>query len=136
MDFRLIVRCRSVAFRVDAASETLAPGGRISLDLVREGIERLSSAWTKLEANETQDTLSAVLGKERLDGIDFFDQVQLASGIRVCRNSRSLSDSGRRLFGVSRGHKASTNDADRLRKYLNRFGMGWSQIVPDPQTRK
>jgi transcriptional regulatory protein RtcR len=84
-----------------------------------------------LEANETQDTLSELLGKERLDGIDFFDQVQLASVIRVCRNSRSLSDAGRRLYGVSRGDKASTNDADRLRKYLNRFGIGWAQIVPD-----
>jgi transcriptional regulatory protein RtcR len=110
---------------------TLAPGGRISVDLVREEIERLGSAWTKLESNETQDTLSELLGKERLDGIDFFDQVQLASVIRVCRNSRSLSDAGRRLYGVSRGYKASTNDADRLRKYLNRFGIGWSQIVPD-----
>jgi transcriptional regulatory protein RtcR len=75
--------------------------------------------------------LSELLGKERLDGIDFFDQVQLASVIRVCRNSRSLSDAGRRLYGVSRGYKASTNDADRLRKYLNRFGIGWSQIVHD-----
>ncbi len=111
---------------------TLSPGGRISLDLVREEIERLSSAWAKLEVNETQDTLSDLLGKERLDGIDFFDQVQLASVIRVCRDSRSLSDAGRRLFSVSRGRKASTNDADRLRKYLNRFGIEWSQIVPDP----
>jgi transcriptional regulatory protein RtcR len=110
---------------------TLAPGGRISVDLVREEIERLGSAWTKLESSETQDTLSELLGKERLDGIDFFDQVQLASVIRVCRNSRSLSDAGRRLYGVSRGYKASTNDADRLRKYLNRFGIGWSQIVHD-----
>ena len=110
---------------------TLSPGGRISLDLVREEIERLSSAWGKLEANETQDTLSDLMGKERLDGIDFFDQVQLASVIRVCRDSRSLSDAGRRLFSVSRGLKASTNDADRLRKYLNRFGIEWSQIVLD-----
>jgi transcriptional regulatory protein RtcR len=61
---------------------TLAPGGRISPDLVREEIERLSSAWAKLEANETQDTLSEFLGKERFDGIDFFDQVQFASVIR------------------------------------------------------
>jgi sigma54-dependent transcription regulator len=53
---------------------------RISVDFVHEEIERLSSAW----ANETQDTLSDLLGKERLDGIDFFDQVQLASVIRVC----------------------------------------------------
>jgi transcriptional regulatory protein RtcR len=110
---------------------TLSPGGRISLDLVREEIERLSSAWAKLEAHETQDALSDLLGKERLDSIDFFDQVQLASVIRVCRDSRSLSDAGRRLFSVSRGRKASTNDADRLRKYLNRFGIEWSQIVPD-----
>ena len=110
---------------------TLSPGGRISLDLVREEIERLSSAWAKLEANETQDTLSDLLGKKRLDGIDFFDQVQLASVIRVCRDSRSLSDAGRRLFSVSRGRKATRNDADRLRKYLNRFGIEWSQIVPD-----
>src|SRR5580704_14800249 len=110
---------------------TLSPGGRISLDLVREEIERLSSAWAKLEANETQDTLSDLLGKERLDGIDFFDQVQLASVIKVCRDSRSLSDAGRRLFSVSRGRKATTNDADRLRKYLIRFGIEWSQIAPN-----
>jgi transcriptional regulatory protein RtcR len=84
-----------------------------------------------LKANETQDTLSDLLGKERLDGIDFFDQVQLASVIRVCRDSRSLSDAGRRLFSVSRGRKATTNDADRLRKYLNRFGIEWSQIAPN-----
>ena len=69
------------------------------------------------------DRLSDSLGKERLDGIDFFDQVQLANVIRVCRDSRSLADAGRRLLSVSRGRKASTNDADRLRKYLNRFGI-------------
>jgi transcriptional regulatory protein RtcR len=85
-----------------------------------------------LEANEAQDTLSDSLGKERLDGIDFFDQVQLANVIRICRDSRSLSDAGRRLFSVSRGRKASTNDADGLRKHLKRFGIEWSQIIPDP----
>lgn len=110
---------------------TLAPSGRISIDLVREEIERLGNAWAKLRINETQDALSDLLGKERLDNIDFFDQVQLASVVRVCRDSRSLSDAGRRLFSVSRSRRASTNDADRLRKYLNRFGIEWSQIVPD-----
>ena len=110
---------------------TLSPGGRISLDLVREESEHLSSAWAKLESNETQDILSELLGKERLNGIDFFDQVQLASVIRICRDSRSLSGAGRRLFRVSRGRKASTNDADRPRKYLNHFGIEWSQIAPN-----
>jgi sigma54-dependent transcription regulator len=33
------------------------------------------------------------------------------------------------LFSASRGRKATTNDADRLRKYLNRFGIEWAQIL-------
>jgi transcriptional regulatory protein RtcR len=43
----------------------------------------------------------------------------------VCQASRSLSDAGRRLFAVSRAKKSAPNDADRLRKYLARFGLDW-----------
>jgi transcriptional regulatory protein RtcR len=42
--------------------------------------------------------------------------------------SRSLSEAGRRLFASSRARKKSVNDADRLRKYLQRFGLEWKQI--------
>jgi len=107
---------------------TLAPGGRISVDVVREEVERLGSAWTKLGASDTEDSLLDLLGKARLEDVDLFDQVQLARVVQICRDSRSLSDAGRKLFNVSRGHKAITNDADRLRKYLNRFGIEWAQI--------
>jgi transcriptional regulatory protein RtcR len=110
---------------------TLAPGGRVSVDLVREEIERLRSAWAKLEASDVEDSLADLLGKERLEELDLFDRVQLARVIQICRDSRSLSDAGRKLFSVSRGRKAVTNDADRLRKYLNRFGIEWLQIVSD-----
>lgn len=55
--------------------------------------------------------------------IDLFDQIQLASVIRVCREHSSLSAAGRTLFAASRAQKASANDADRLRKYLARFGL-------------
>jgi transcriptional regulatory protein RtcR len=48
--------------------------------------------------------------------------------IQTCKESRSLSDAGRRLFGASRAKKTSTNDADRLRKYLGRFGIEWAQL--------
>ena len=32
------------------------------------------------------------------------------------------------LFAVSRLHKTSSNDADRLRKYLARFGLDWERV--------
>jgi transcriptional regulatory protein RtcR len=48
--------------------------------------------------------------------------------LRVCVESRSLSEAGRALFAVSRGRRARTNDADRLRKYLGRFGLSWGAL--------
>jgi transcriptional regulatory protein RtcR len=67
--------------------------------------------------------LEEVLPPERLAQIDPFDRVQLEEVVRVCRSSSSLSDAGRRLFSASRARKAAPNDADRLRKYLARFGL-------------
>ena len=76
----------------------------------------------------TGDLLEAVLAPETLAAIDPFDRVQLAEVVRVCRASRTLSDAGRRLFAASRTRKAAPNDADRLRKYLARFGLEWSGL--------
>jgi transcriptional regulatory protein RtcR len=39
-----------------------------------------------------------------------------------------LSEAGRELFAVSRASKTSVNDADRLRKYLAKFGVTWEAI--------
>lgn len=61
--------------------------------------------------------------------MDLFDRTQLAYVVDICQLSRSLSDAGRRLFGAPRTKKTSTNDADRLRKYLRRFGIEWAQIA-------
>lgn len=60
--------------------------------------------------------------------MDLFDHVQLAEVIRVCREHSSLSAAGRTLFAASRAQKASANDANRLRKYLTRFGLGWQAV--------
>jgi transcriptional regulatory protein RtcR len=49
--------------------------------------------------------------------------------VRVCRAARSASDAGRTLFSASRSQRRSTNDADRLRKYLARFGLDWVRIT-------
>jgi transcriptional regulatory protein RtcR len=32
------------------------------------------------------------------------------------------------LFSASRKRRASSNDADRLRKYLQRHGLNWAEV--------
>jgi transcriptional regulatory protein RtcR len=107
---------------------TLAPGGRISIEVVEEEIARLRLAWQTQSAGEGGDLVERIVGRERAEEIDYFDRLQLASVLKVCRESRSLSDAGRALFTASRGRKKSVNDADRLRKYLMRFGLEWRQL--------
>jgi transcriptional regulatory protein RtcR len=51
-------------------------------------------------------------------------------GMKVCRESRTLAEAGRKLYGVSRAQSSVINDSDRLKKYLARFGLSWNAIVP------
>jgi transcriptional regulatory protein RtcR len=46
----------------------------------------------------------------------------------VCRESKTLSDAGRKLYAVSRSKRRVMNDADRLKKYLLRFGLKWDDL--------
>lgn len=100
-----------------ARMATLAEQGRITLANAEEEIARLQHAW------QAPSTLP-VLAEE----IDLFDQRQLETVLEVCRRHHSLSDAGRELFAVSRLKKANPNDADRLRKYLARFGLSWENV--------
>lgn len=112
---------------------TLAPGGRITVDVVEEEIARLEAQWRPDRATDDgAGLLDRLLDPDRLAEIDRFDRMQLAAVIGVCRQARTLSDAGRELFSVSRGRRRSTNDADRLRKYLQRFGLDWKQIQQAP----
>ncbi|MBD9396382.1 RNA repair transcriptional activator RtcR [Pseudomonas sp. PDM11] len=103
---------------------TLADSGRIDEGQVQEEIERLRRAWG---VSATEDDLSTLLGEAAGD-IDLFDRLQLQAVIDICRQAGSLSEAGRRLFDISRQAKAQPNDADRLRKYLARFGVSWQSI--------
>jgi transcriptional regulatory protein RtcR len=85
--------------------------------------------WEEPHRESTDDGLLAVLSQAALDGIDLFDRVQLGRVVEVCRASRSLSEAGRKLYSASRTRKTSANDADRLRKYLNRFGLDWNSVT-------
>lgn len=100
---------------------TFAEHGRITKAIVDEEIIRLQSQW--LSKRTMTQSLPAEIGE-----IDLFEQQQLATVLEVCRYSASLSEAGRTLFAVSRQQKKQPNDADRLRKYLARFGLEWERI--------
>jgi transcriptional regulatory protein RtcR len=108
---------------------TLAQGARISSDLVHEEIQRLKHSWTDEDAPTANSVLTEMLSTDQSNQLDLFDRLQLERVIEICRRSRSLSEAGRTLFHVSRSRKASSNDADRLRKYLSRFNLDWSQVI-------
>jgi transcriptional regulatory protein RtcR len=55
--------------------------------------------------------------------------VQLAEVIKVCRENKSASATGRALFSQSRLEKKSANDADRLAKYLAKFGLSFADVA-------
>ncbi len=107
---------------------TLAPQGRISEGLVAEEIERLTVKWSDHGRAASGDGLDQVLGRDATTKLDLFDRAQLAAVVRICRESRTMSEAGRRLFANSRQAKKSNNDADRLKKYLARFGLRWSDV--------
>ncbi len=107
---------------------TLAEGGRISVDVVEEEVERLCAAWQLPKAKTSASFVGELLSDDTWESIDLFDRIQLEGVLKVCRESRSLSEAGRKLFHSSRDRKATANDADRLRKYLLRFGLDWSRV--------
>lgn len=118
---------------------TLADSGRIGLPLVEAEIARLRWLWQPASdarlglapatGSVGRDELAALLGDEVVESMDLFDQLQLAAVLQVCRQSRTLSEAGRLLFQASRTQRTVVNDADRLRKYLARFGLDWERLA-------
>ncbi|MBU2712554.1 RNA repair transcriptional activator RtcR [Zooshikella harenae] len=109
---------------------TLAPGGRITENIVQEEILRLKKAWqspTPLLDKRIR-TLQQFLSKETLEEIDLFDQQQLLYVIEVCLSTKNLAEAGRKLFNVSRMQKKTTNDSHRLRTYLGKYNLSFEQL--------
>lgn len=108
---------------------TLATGGRITHDIQKEEIKRLKRRWEpQNESNNSLKVLNKFLSDDEVRNMDSFDKPQLAFVLETCLRSRTLSEAGRTLFNRSREEKKVSNDADRLRKYLNKFNLTWNDI--------
>lgn len=110
---------------------TLATAGRITKEVVDDEVYRLRMSWGNDGANAGHKELLNYFTREELEKIDLFDQLQLAGILEVCSTSKNMSDAGRKLFNKSREKRSTTNDSDRLRKYLAKFGLDWKAVVKD-----
>jgi transcriptional regulatory protein RtcR len=114
---------------------TLADGGRISAAQVEAEVQRLRWLWQHTATGETVThgvALDDLLPAESLADMDLFDRIQLEAVVSVCRQARTLSDAGRKLFDRSRTQRTVVNDADRLRKYLQKHGLSWEAVSARP----
>lgn len=108
---------------------TLANSERIGLNEVNAEIIRLQNIWNLYDTAESKySTLSDILNEEQIAEMDEFDRIQLEGVIKICQKSRSMADAGRQLFSVSREQRQSTNDSDRVKKYLAKFGLSWDDV--------
>ena len=101
---------------------TFSAGARITEQIVRDEIGRLEQRW-----KQSALIPAVALHEDLADEFDLFDRLQLNCVLAICRKHAQLSSAGRELFNRSRLAKSSPNDADRLRKYLQRFGLSWEQ---------
>ncbi len=99
---------------------TLSSGGRIDENIVKNEISRLRKGQ---KSSSSDGRLSFLLGNNYRENFDEFELCQLSRVIEVCRQSRSRAEAGKKLFAVSRKQRNTTNDSDRLGKYLEKFGL-------------
>lgn len=109
---------------------TLADGGRITADLVKEEIGRLRAKWkTPKQSSDNQiETAKNLLGEARFNHLDLYDQIILAGITDVCLNSNSMAKAGRTLFNQSRTSKKSSNDSHRVRQLLEKYGVSFDEL--------
>lgn len=110
---------------------TLSSGELIRSETVEKEIQRLKQLWSiqaKQNHSKDIDILLKYLDQTQLSEIDEFDQIQLRGVLLVCENAKTMADAGRQLFAASRQQRNTTNDSDRVKKYLARFGLSWSDF--------
>lgn len=124
---------RELAASMDRMT-TFSVDNVITLAVVEEEIAHLAASWQARNdmAPTPQRTdamlLDALLGQERRSQLDLFEQFHLANTVRVCQNSATKAEAGKMLFAVSRLRKRRQDDANRLHKYLQNYGLTWDDI--------
>lgn len=96
---------------------------KITENIVKREIERLCLAWYSQQP--VNSLLAQILDNEQINSLDLFDRLQLEQVIKVCYESKSISEAGKKLFCQTRMQRKVTNDSDRLLKYFTKYGINW-----------
>lgn len=105
---------------------TLAGSHRINIQVVDNEIDKLLTLWNFTPSKSK--TIKNYLSNDQIQDLDTFDVIQLEEVLKICEQSKSLSDAGRTLFQSSREKKSIQNDSNRIKKYLERFDITWKMI--------
>lgn len=105
---------------------TYSPRGQINEDVVTREIARLRKSWLPMQARGDFPLVKKLLPKA--EELDLFERLQLEGVLKVCLESASKSEAGRKLFGISRKGKTTRDDTTRLRKYLAGYGIEWDWL--------
>ncbi|MCL7421004.1 MAG: RNA repair transcriptional activator RtcR [Methylobacter sp.] len=103
---------------------TLSDGGRITPETVEDEIRRLRHDWRQSGGRHEASAIESLLDRP----VDLFDRLQLAGVIRICQDSQTAAEAGRKLFNVSRLNKASANDSHRVIQFLGKFGLDFKAV--------
>lgn len=85
-----------------------------------------------LSVDVAADPLADILGNGYETKFDRFELAQLREVAAACREIRTAAEAGKRLFAVSRKAKKTSNDTDRLAKYLAKFGLSFKALAARP----
>jgi transcriptional regulatory protein RtcR len=111
---------------------TLSDGGRITIDVVDEEIQRLKHDWSATSEESNPKVITArFLSGEIHASLDLFEHIQLAGIAKICKNTHSMAEAGRVLFDQSREQKKSINDSHRLKQLLSKYGLTFKQLNSD-----
>ena len=110
---------------------TLCTGGRINESIVDNEIQRLQQDWNSgldNKSDNNEELLAQTLAADVYEKIDYFEKCQLAHVIKVCKESKSMADAGRKLFDKSRLEKSASNDSQRLKVYLKKYDLEFKKL--------
>lgn len=108
---------------------TMAPDGVITSQLVTREIARLRQSWGGVAMDNMKHVENGLRSDPRFAHIDDIHMAALERVAEVCRSASSAAEASRILFNRSRLERKSTNDSDRLVKYLKQFGLSFADFM-------